>query len=308
MEALKKKLTELDFSFAGLDYGHFRASKGKVSVQAYLSGKAVINGRESAHFVEFVLEPEILGEARLGYDEVHHPEMFSPHLGVDESGKGDFFGPLVVAGVYTDGPTARTLLELGVKDSKQISSDQKSLGLAKEIRRVVGPRAQVILIGPEKYNTLYLQFGNLNRLLAWGHATVIENLLEVVPDCPVAISDQFANPQILTSALKQRGRVIEVRQRTKAESDVAVAAASILARAGFLDRLQVLGDQVGQRLPKGAGPQVKAVGELLVRQGGTDLLRRVSKAHFRTFLEVQGLTPPDKIDPAVFRRPPKPGA
>jgi ribonuclease HIII len=300
--ALKKRLTELDFTLGELAYGHFRAQKGKVSVQAYLSGKLVVNGKEARQFIEFTLEPEILGEARLGYDEVHHPEMFSPHLGIDESGKGDFFGPLVIAGVYTDRETAHTLLQLGVKDSKQISSDQKALDLAESIRKVVGPRASVINIGPEKYNLLYDKFKNLNKLLAWGHAKVIENLLAVVPDCPMALSDQFANPRVLQSSLMERGKKIELRQRTKAEADVAVAAASILARAGFLDRLQQLGESVHHKLPKGASAQVKRVGEQIFQQQGLITLQKVAKAHFRTFLEVQGIEPPPRPDPGFFRK------
>ncbi len=293
----------MDFSFAELAYGYFRAQKGRVSLQAYLSGKLVVNGKEATSFVEFTLEPEILGEARMGYDEVHHPEMFSPHLGIDESGKGDFFGPLVIAGVYTDRESVHTLLKLGVKDSKQISSDQKALDLAEEIIKIVGPRASVINIGPEKYNVLYDKFKNLNRLLAWGHAKVIENLLEVVPDCPMAISDQFANPKILQSSLMERGKKIELRQRTKAEADVAVAAASILARAGFLNRLKQLGESVHQKLPKGASAQVKSVGEQIFHHQGLETLRKVAKAHFRTFLEVQGIEPPERPDPRVFWRP-----
>ena len=303
MAALKKRLVELDFTFGELAYGHFRATKAKVSLQAYLSGKLVVNGKEAASFVEFTLEPEILGEARLGYDEIRNPEMFSPHLGIDESGKGDFFGPLVIAGVFTDRDSARALLQLGVKDSKQISSDKKALEIAKEIKKVVGPKASVINIGPEKYNVLYDKFKNLNRLLAWGHATVIENLLEVVPDCPVAISDQFANPQVLLGSLKERGKKIELRQRTKAESDVAVAAASILARAGFLERLKSLGETVHHELPKGASSQVKAMGERIFREQGVDALRKIAKAHFRTFLEAQGLQPPERPNPLFFRRP-----
>lgn len=294
VEALRHRLTELDYDFATLPYGHYRASKGKVTVQAYESGKLVVQGKDAPAFIEFTLEPEILGEAKLGYDEVHQPEMFSPHLGIDESGKGDFFGPLVIAGVYTDRTTARTLLDLGVKDSKQISSDRKSLDLAAEIKKVVGPRASVITIGPEKYNDLYVRFKNLNKLLAWGHATVIENLLEVVPDCPLAISDQFANPKILQGSLKERGKKIELRQRTKAESDIAVAAASILARAGFLERLEKLGDALHVKLPKGASAAVKQIGIEIFRQHGVEKLRSVSKAHFRTFLEVQGIEPPPR--------------
>ena len=86
--------------------------------------------------------------------------MFQPHLGIDESGKGDFFGPLVVAGVFVDGTLPRQLLDLGVKDSKQITSDQKALDLADAIKDLITlDRCNVIVISPEKYNELYVKFG-----------------------------------------------------------------------------------------------------------------------------------------------------
>lgn len=258
----------------------------------YQSGKLLVQGKGAKEFVEFTLEPQVLGEAKLGYDEVHNPEMFEPHLGIDESGKGDFFGPLVIAGAYVDRVTARTLLSLGVKDSKLITSDKKACDMADEIKKILGARWNVVAINPLKYNELYSKFRNLNRLLAWGHATVIENLLEIVPGCPRALSDQFANPALIKNALKELGRGIELQQRTKAESDIAVAAASILARAEFIRRLDKLGEGVKTKLPKGASAQVKAVGRKLGAELGADGLRAVSKAHFKTFNEVLGLPSP----------------
>ncbi|MDE1171050.1 MAG: ribonuclease HIII [Verrucomicrobium sp.] len=287
---LRERLEEQGFAFSELPYGHFRAERKekKVGVQAYLSGKLLVQGKGAAELVEFLIEPEIVGEARLGYDAVHHPEHFEPHLGIDESGKGDFFGPLVVAGVYTDGETARRLLEAGIKDSKLIGSDKRAKELAEAVREIVGPRCTVITMNPEKYNELHGKFRNLNRLLAWGHATTIENLLTAIPHCPRAVSDQFANPAILQRALKERGKKIELVQRTKAESDVAVAAASILARAEFLLRLEKLGDQIGRALPKGASAAVLALAKEIHAKQGEEALARVAKRHFRTFAQACG--------------------
>ena len=92
-----------------------------------------------------------------------------------------------------------------------------------------------MLIGPERYNDLYEKFGNLNKLLGWGHARVIENLLAKKPDCPRSLSDQFADAKVIQQSLLQHGRKIEIEQRTKAESDVAVTGASILAREAFIE-------------------------------------------------------------------------
>jgi ribonuclease HIII len=284
---LRAILEEKGFTFREVPYTLWGAQKQKLTINAYTSGKLLLQGKGAAEFVEFIIEPEIVGEAKLGYDEVHHPEMFQPHLGIDESGKGDFFGPLVIAGVYVDGDFPRQLLELGVKDSKQITSDRKALDLADAIKELITlDRFNVIVILPEKYNELYVKFRNLNSLLAWGHATVIENLLTRWPKCPRALSDKFAHESLIQRALKERGKQIVLQQRTKAESDIAVAAASILARAAFLERLKSLGDRVGVKLPKGASLQVKVAAAEILRKSGVDGLKAVCKFHFKTFGEV----------------------
>ncbi len=286
---LRLILEEKGFTFREVPYTLYGAQKQKLTINVYTSGKLLVQGKGAAEFVEFTIEPEIVGEAKLGYDEIHNPEMFQPHLGIDESGKGDFFGPLVIAGVFVDGDLPRQLLDLGVKDSKQITSDQKARDLADAIKDLISlDRCNVIVISPEKYNDLYVKFKNLNRLLAWGHATVIENLLTRWPNCPRALSDKFAHESLIQRALKEHGKKIILQQRTKAESDIAVAAASILARAAFLDRLKYLGERVGTTLPKGASTQVKATAREIVKKSGPDALKCVSKFHFKTYHEVVG--------------------
>src|SRR3954466_1586567 len=112
---LRTLLKELRFDFAERPYTLFFAQKNKLSVAVYEKGpKILVQGKGIEEFVQFEIEPKILEEAKLGYEEVHSPEMFEPHFGVDESGKGDFFGPLVIAGVYVDKLIARRLLDGGV--------------------------------------------------------------------------------------------------------------------------------------------------------------------------------------------------
>jgi ribonuclease HIII len=256
----------------------------------------VLQGKGTQDFVTFRLEPEVLGEAKLGYEEVHQPEMFAPHFGVDESGKGDFFGPLVIAGCYTDKEVTRTLMAAGIQDSKRIGSDQRIRDLADLIRHTPGAVPSVVAIGPEKYNELYRKFGNLNKLLAWGHARVIENLLEARPDCPRALSDQFGNPALIKRALLAKGRGIQLDQRTKAESDIAVAAASILARERFIDWLHRHGRELQTSLPRGASAQVKAAARSLVAAHGPQILTRVAKTHFKTASEIAPQEYPPRIE------------
>lgn len=284
---LRELVDELGFVFAPRPYTIFFARKDKLSVAVYEKGpKVLLQGKGIEEFVQFQLEPKILGEAKLGYEEVHSPEMFQPHFGVDESGKGDFFGPLVIAGVYVDRGIARKFMEGGVQDSKRIGSDARIRALAEVIRKTQGALIETVTIGPEKYNELYEKFGNLNSLLGWGHARVIENLLARKPNCPRALSDKFADARVIERALLKHGQKIEVEQRTKAESDPAVAAASIMAREAFIGWLDRRGKALGQKLGRGVSASVKETARTLVEKNGPDILRAVAKVHFRTANEI----------------------
>lgn len=259
------------------------APSWKCNVNLYTSGKCLVQGRGAQEFVQNILEPMVLGEIVVGYEDVRDPRQFEPHMGVDESGKGDFFGPLCIAAAYTNDDLVQPLRDLGVRDSKRITSDDQALRIAAGIRRLLGPnRYAVVRIGNATYNRLYAKMHSVNRLLSWGHARVIENLLACVPSCPRAISDQFDRNGI-QRALMKNGRAIELEQHPRAEADIAVAAASILAREAFLLALRQLGDaHGGQNLPKGASPQVRAAAEALVRAQGPSVLVEVAKCHFRT--------------------------
>jgi ribonuclease HIII len=284
---LRSLLNDLSFEFSPKPYTIFFAQKNKLSVAVYEKGpKVLLQGKGVEEFVQFELEPKILGEAKLGYEEVHLPEMFEPHFGIDESGKGDFFGPLVISGAYVDRGIARKFLDAGVQDSKRIGSDAKIRALADSIRKDSLGIVDTVLIGPAKYNELYEKFGNLNSLLGWGHARVIENLLGKKPDCPRSLSDQFADARVIERSLLQHGRKIDIVQRTKAESDVAVAAASILAREAFINWLEREGKKLGLRLDRGVSPAVKATAKKLVESKGPEALRQVAKVHFKTAHEI----------------------
>src|ERR1700687_5856847 len=284
---LRALLVELGFEFSPKQYTLFFAQKNKLSVAVYEKGpKVLLQGKGVEEFVQFELEPKILGEAKLGYEEVHLPEMFEPHFGIDESGKGDFFGPLVISVVYVDRGIARKFLDAAVQDSKRMRSDAKIRALADLIRKDSLGIVETVLIGPAKYNELYEKFGNLNRLLGWGHARVIENLLGRKPGCPRSLSDQFADARVINESLMMHGRNIVLEQRPRAESDIAVAAASIIAREGFINWLERKGKELGMRLQRGVSPGVKETAKKLVEMGGPEALREVAKVHFRTAHEI----------------------
>ena len=297
--ALQRHLREHRYEFREVPYARFAAMKDKLNVVYYESGKLVVQGKGTQEFVEFVLEPEILKEARLGYETLLNPELLIPRLGVDESGKGDFFGPLCVAGVYVNESVVTAWAEAGVRDSKHISSDKKIAELAELIRETPGCVTTVVPIGNEAYNRLHAKMRSVNALLAWGHARVIENLMgqrhRMQPPPVRAISDQFAaNKETVAKALMSLGREIELVQRHKAESDLAVAAASILARHEFVTRLAGLEKQFGMKMPKGASSAVDAAAKGFLVKHGVENLPKVAKMHFRTSLRAQGLPEPPK--------------
>lgn len=213
------------------------------------------------------------------------PDAPSGWIGTDEAGKGDYFGPLVVAGVYATAATAILLRQIGVRDSKTLS-DKRIAEMSAEIRRTCP--VNVVAIGPERYNDMYAKIRNLNRLLAWAHARVIENLLEKIP-CERVVSDQFGDERVLQRALLEKGRKVRLEQRHRAESDdVAVAAASIIARDEFVRRLEQLSTAYGLHLHKGAGPPVLTAGRAFLAKHGRDALAKVAKLHFKTTQQLAG--------------------
>ena len=266
----------------------------------YRSGKLVISGHAPAFddataIVEAVGKPiapkrSAVAPATSAPTEV--PSETEPHIGTDEAGKGDFFGPLVTAGVYVDERTARLLRTLGVRDSKLVG-DRELRGLATNIRKVVEEENRaVIIVAPKRYNELYKQMRsegkNLNTLLAWAHTRAIEDLIGHGLQPKFILSDQFGDKHYIESRLMVDTRLsgVPVLQMHRAEADVAVAAASILARDAFLRWLEQAGKTLGLTVPKGASPKVIETGKLLVSRLGADALRDYAKVSFKTMEKI----------------------
>lgn len=205
-------------------------------------------------------------------------------IGVDESGKGDLFGPLAVAGVIINSDIELQLAKLGVRDSKTIS-DGQILELAKKIKEICEFEIQTFL--PPDYNSAYETHGrNLNELLAWGHAQVITKLSRRMP-VHHALSDQFGDENWLKKALAVENCTVLLEQHPKAESDMAVAAASILARAAFVEAIQDFSRKSGLIIPLGSSAEeVKEVAKIIYRRWGKKGLERIAKMHFKTIREI----------------------
>ena len=280
-------LRRVGFKFEKRPHQAFLARSGKLVVSLYESGKVVIAGRDEQ------LEKEVRWFlSKLGATGEAMPEGLASaagkmRIGTDEAGKGDYFGPLVVAGALVDKGMEGRLVATKVRDSKRLS-DKRILEIDKRIKRVLGEgRWEVLRIDPERYNRLYSEVGNQNRILAWAHARVIENLLRHNTGCALAVVDEFSAAS-LANALMREGKAIRIVQSVRGERDIAVAAASILARAEFIRRLEGIGNEFGIALPKGAWA-VEDVARGIVERGGKEMLSKAAKLHFRTTNKVIGL-------------------
>lgn len=279
-EKLRSDLLGQGFTLSTPPYTLFNAKKKGLSVSLYQSGKLMVQGKEMKEFMEFYLEPEILKSFKYS-----HPEEYvdkTPHMGSDEAGKGDFFGSLCIAAVYADESGILKLLKMGVKDNKKLS-DKKTLDFAKEIKKEFAHH--IIRIHPPKYNELYEKFKNLNHLLAWGHSAVIEQLSQSI-SCELVMIDQFASSSLISNAVKKKSPSLTLKIFPKAEEDVVVAAAAILARSAFLESLKQLSESIGFELPKGASALTKEVGRKIKEKLGVEALKQVCKNHFQTYDEV----------------------
>jgi len=253
--------------------------------------KLCVQGARAEDFVLFTLEPQVLGGASLGYENILNPEATPPHAGSDESGKGDYFGPLVVCCAYADEALAAQMAEMGVKDCKQMT-DSAVLATGAKLRALLGPSGYAtVKLGPAAYNRLYAKMKNLNRMLAWAHGTAIEELLERRPGCNRVVVDQFAPTEAaILRALKTRGKAAKVEQRHKAESDIAVAAASVIARELFLRDIMKMSEEIfgppaegRKNVPAGSSdPRVRELAGKMVEEHGPVWLMNHAKVHFQT--------------------------
>jgi len=283
---LKSQLEGDGFKFKDINYAFWSASNSGVTVTFYKSGKLLIQGNNADSV------------AQKYFPDNNQLNMFTPKqsksvlktefpvyknwIGTDESGKGDYFGPLVIASVLVEESNINVLSGFNIQDSKKLN-DSIIEKVAVQIK--ANSIFSIVVINPIKYNELYEKFKNLNSLLAWGHARAIENILDKKP-CENALSDKFGNESLIKNALMKKGRTINLEQRTKAESDIAVAAASILARNEFVQRMKKMSIEYNLDFPKGASANVIKQASEFVKKNGKESLKSVAKLHFKTTKEI----------------------
>lgn len=280
-ERIKKDLEEKGFIISHAPYTIFTAKKPGISISFYISGKFTVQGKDKDDFIIYYLEPEILktftySNPKSGIDQ-------TPRIGCDEAGKGDFFGPLCCASFYYDPKDTDFLLSLGVTDSK-VLNDSKIAKIAIALKKRC--KYEIISIFPKKYNELYEKFQNLNILLGWGHVKAMTNLAEIV-GCNNVLLDQFTKPPFMNNLLNRSGNThIVLTERTKAEEDIAVACASILARDAFVTGIDKLSSDYEMEIPKGASKKVILAGKKFLSIYGRGKLNEVSKIHFKTYKDL----------------------
>jgi len=287
LERLRAACAARSWAPAEVPYARFAFRGPDVNVTAYDKRKVVvIAGKGTEEFVLNTLETEVTQTPRLGYDAVHHPDWFEAHAGLDESGKGDFFGPVVAATVIAGKEAVEAWLAAGVKDSKRLA-DSQILKLDGLIRKTPGTVVKTCLCGMPKYNELMLKpRANLNRLLAWQHATALEQALNV-KWVPWGLLDQFSKQPLTQRELaKKEVKNFDLKMRVRAEEDPVVAAASVVARAEYVQAIKHLSHRFGGPLQKGAGPKVKEQAAAIIARFGAPALRDFAKLHFRTAYEV----------------------
>jgi ribonuclease HIII len=273
-ENLKSKLNSDGFTFTSQTNALWRADGEGVCIIYYKSSKCLVQGKNTDNFAKkyfnIVEQPSIITTETFVHD-------FPAWIGTDESGKGDYFGPLVAAGVMVKREQVEYLTSLNIKDSKKLT-DSFIRKISNEIKK--NCPFSIVVISDEKYNELYAKFGNLNKLLAWAHAKAIENILGK-NSCDYAISDKFGDESLIKNALQKEGKKIELIQRTKAESDIAVACASVIARCEYVERMEKLGFEFKLDLKKGASEQVTSIAQDFVQKYGKERLKFVAKLHFK---------------------------
>ncbi|MEZ5966546.1 MAG: ribonuclease HIII [Planctomycetota bacterium] len=257
-------------------HARFSVRAEDVVVTCYESGKVVVQGDALDSFLGRHL-PSLATSAQSPGAGVL--AMTGVTLGSDEAGKGDYFGPLVVVAACVRPEQEERLRAAGVTDSKRLSDERAHL-IAGLLEREVP--FEVSQLMPEQYNQAYALARNVNVLLADMHARALARLHAKCPEAELVLVDQFAAGPVLARALaRELPDHPPLQQITQGERHVAVAAASILARARFLDGLRQCDEMSGTDLHKGAGSPVDAAARRVVAIGGHALLGKVAKLHFK---------------------------
>lgn len=271
-----------DADWYRVDYARYAVKALDANLVCYTSGKLVLQGKGAEEFARRFLagleDGQRPAEPRMAFD--------VPTIGSDEAGKGDYFGPLVVAAVYAEPHLGAELAAMGVADSKTLS-DQRMFPMAERIERSLDCEVRVLM--PEDYNERWNRERNVNHVLAELHADAIAALLQRHPDA-VVIVDQFGHESLIADRLRNKlGRAPrKLTQVPRAEAHPVVGAASIVARVRFVEGFQSCEESSGTDLHKGGGAPVDVAAARAYRIGGPALMAKIAKLHFKNSERLPG--------------------
>lgn len=237
------------------------------NIMVYKSLSVVINGKDTLEEVKKWKE---------------NSYKIIEHIGSDEVGCGDFFGPVVVSSAYVKEEDFELLESLGVNDSKKIS-DKTILQIAPIIIEKIKTVTFTLTIN--KYNELVAKGYNLNKIKAYLHNFVLEKIVSKNNFEGLIVVDQFCEERLYYQYLldyKTKNIQKDIFFTTKAESQyLAVACASIVARYTFLKEIEKLSQELGYLIPLGAGKEVNEFAIKIAKEKGLDSLKKYSKHHFK---------------------------
>ncbi|WHX27691.1 ribonuclease HIII [Virgibacillus halodenitrificans] len=274
----------------------FRAKTPNAVITAYHSGKVLFQGSnpeaEAGKWPESSNKKSSYKKTQRLNNSYAPPESLfgSNHIGTDEAGTGDYFGPITVAGVFIKKEQIHSLKTMGVKDSKNLT-DSVIRKLAPEIVKLNLPYSSLVLPN-EKYNRLQEKGWTQGKMKAMLHHHVIKNIFGNIDTTQLdgILIDQFCEPHVFQRHISsEKESILEKTYfMTKAESySIAVAAASIIARSRFLSEMDLLSDKLGIVLPKGASKKVDQTIAKVILEKGESTLDGCAKTHFANTRKAQ---------------------
>ncbi len=266
----------------------FAAKLPTVAITVYKSGKVLFQGadaqKEAARWGSAPTHSNTSTTSSVKTKGDTLPANFEKFsvIGSDETGTGDYFGPVTVAAVFVPKEKIALLQELGIKDSKMLT-DEKMLLIADDIKAIC-PHS-ILVLRNEKYNTVQQKGWSQGKIKALLHNKALLHVLnKIKPTSPdYILIDQFAERDIYYRHIQNEKEIVRdnVLFSTKAEQlHVAVAAASILARVAFLKEMDHISKEINMTIPKGASNKVDEMAAKILLTHGEQALQNITKWHF----------------------------
>ncbi len=239
----------------------------------YKSGKLLVQGK-NLDSVENIIKGFI--------EEDKLDKSYDWYIGIDESGKGDTFGGMVICGVLVRGDAEKILGKFDIRDSKRMSDKEieKNLSLLLPYLKRKSIEFKCVNLNPWEYNKLIKKYGDVNLLLISSYRKVATDLVKNVRGKGVIIADQFTNPERIRKAFEDVIKGADIIVETNAERYKVVALASMLARYKFIRQIEKISEETGRKMSLGSS--ASEIGDIIrsLSSEGFDI-SKVAKMHFK---------------------------